>query len=107
MLLMEKGDVNGARENLERALQWTQNPVWQANLGGLYFKQGNYQGALVQFQKALAGMADNPALRDNLGMTFRALGRYAEAESQFREALRLDPNYQQAQAHLQQLLSGR
>jgi Flp pilus assembly protein TadD len=106
MLLMNKGDLDGAREHLERALQWTQNPIWQANLGGLYFKQGKYKAALAQFQKALPGMADNPALHDNLGLTYKALGKYIEAEAQFQEALRIDPNYHQAQGHLQQMQGG-
>jgi Flp pilus assembly protein TadD len=107
MLLMKKGDLNGAGEHLQRALQWTQNPIWQANLGGLYYRQGKYEAALEQFGKALSGMSDSPALRDNIGLTLMALGRKQAAANQFEEALRIDPNYSQARAHLQQLVNQR
>ena len=59
-------------------------------LGNLYFARGNFQEALVAYQKAIA---ENPAGSDahyRLGLTYKRLGDEAKAGSEFNDYKQLD-----------------
>ena len=114
------GDTTAAREQMERfqerktvldrlhqlrgALQRTQNPTERAqiltNIGRRYLKDGNYEKAVWEYQKAL-GM--NPQLApayNGIGIAYTMLEKYAEAIDAQQKALALQPDFVEAHAGL-------
>ncbi len=63
----------------------------------------NYAGALSVMQRAVSADPDNIQYRMDYGELAHGLGENATAEIQFFEALRIDPNFQQAQLALLEL----
>lgn len=59
--------------------------------GHLLERQGNYEGAVDQYQRALALAPQMTSARNRLGITLNKLGRHAEATSQFRLAVQQNP----------------
>ncbi|MDI1254807.1 MAG: tetratricopeptide repeat protein [Flavobacterium sp.] len=59
--------------------------------GEQYFSQGNYESALVQFNKAVKKDSKFAFAWDNLGICYRKLGRYKEAIPCYEKSLALDP----------------
>ena len=114
------GDTTAAREQMERfqerkaaldplhqllgALQRTQDPTERAqiltNIGRRYLKDGNYEKAVREYQKAL-GM--NPQLApayNGIGIAYTMLERYSAAIDAQQKALALQPNFVEAHAGL-------
>ncbi len=60
--------------------------------GHLLERQGNLEGALIQYRQALAQTPDLVAAHNRMGITLDKLGRHAEAAAAFREALQREPN---------------
>src|SRR6185436_7566807 len=61
-VLLKKGDLAGAEAHMISALQWTDDPIWHANLAGVLHTQQKFEEALPQFQKAIEAMPRNAAL---------------------------------------------
>ena len=114
------GDTTAAREQMERfqerktvldplhqlrgALQRTQDTTERAhilaNIGRRYLKDGDYEKAVWEYQKAL-GM--NPQLAtayNGIGIAYTMLERYSEAVAAQQKALALQPDFVEAHAGL-------
>ncbi len=63
------------------------------NLGEVYFRQGNYTGALKEFLKAESLYPDDPFLQNDLGLTYKAKKKPDLAIIHFKKALALKPDY--------------
>ena len=61
------------------------------NLALLLDAEGNHQGALVEFDRALGEDPENGALLVNRGALLGAMGRYAAAERDLKKVLRVEP----------------
>ena len=114
------GDTTAAREQMRRfqerktvldplhqlrgALQRAQDPTERAqilaNIARYYLKDGNYEKAVWEYQKAI-GM--NPQLStayNGIGIAYTVLERYSEAVEAQQKALALQPNFVEAHAGL-------
>jgi len=68
-----------------------ENPDALNNLGQRYQKQGKYEKAVVEFEKAIAMRPNFSKALNNVGTSYGALERYPEAERSFLKALELNP----------------
>lgn len=66
------------------------------NLALLLEKNGDTQGALVEYDRALELDADHATLLTNRGALLGAMGRYAAAERDLKKVLRADANHVEA-----------
>jgi Tfp pilus assembly protein PilF len=64
-----------------------------SNLGQIALDQGDLEGAVRYYQKAIQYRRTAPKTVNNLGTALARLGRYAEAIGYFEESIRLDPDY--------------
>ena len=62
------------------------------NLAQLLRKQGDLDGAVAAFERALALEPNHPQFRVNLGDTYRVMGELDLAERELASAVRLGPN---------------
>jgi tetratricopeptide (TPR) repeat protein len=79
------------------------NPnCWMAydNLGNIFFRKGQVDKAIAQFQKALEVHPDDAVAHNNLGNALVQKGRLDEAIAQHRKALEIDPGYAEAHYNL-------
>lgn len=76
------------------------------NLGILLARRGDLEGAILQFQGALAVQPRAADVLYNLGLTLEHLGRATEARASYRRALTLDPGAEDARAALGRLAAG-
>jgi tetratricopeptide (TPR) repeat protein len=60
------------------------------------YNRGDYAGAIINYDKALAIDPNNKIALGNKGAALYHLGRYTEAESNYDKALAIDPNYRDA-----------
>ena len=78
--------------NIPGQMPMTQEPRVTATTylahGHLLERQGQFERAVVQYQKALRMQPDFVTARNRLGITLNKLGRHTEASEQFRQALR-------------------
>ncbi len=65
------------------------------NLGNVYRLKGEYDKAIVEYQKSIAIRA-HPKTISNLGAMYRKLGRIDDALAEYRQALSIDPNSKEA-----------
>jgi Tfp pilus assembly protein PilF len=66
------------------------SPDTHNNLGQRYQKQGQYEKAIMEFEKALALRPDFPAVLNNLGTCYTEIKQYERAEASLRKALALE-----------------
>jgi tetratricopeptide (TPR) repeat protein len=76
------------------------NYVMHNNLGICLADQGDYGGAISQFEKALAIAPNYKRSHYNLGNSLLALGEIEASVKQYQEALRIDPDYVKARYNL-------
>lgn len=97
--LANRGDLNGALREIERALQW------DAHSPGIYETQaavlvglGRVSEAAVAYYQAaeLASLPAAPALALQAGLAYAEAGRMAEAENSFRFAVQRDETFHRA-----------
>ena len=67
------------------------------NLGNAFLDKKDIDGAIAEYQKAIAIDSDFALARNNLGGVLAQKGRVDEAIAQYQKALAIDPNY--AEAH--------
>ena len=89
---------------LRGALQRTQDPTERsqilANIGRLYLKDGHYEKAVWEYQKALGIDPQLASAYTGLGLAYTMLERYSEAVIAQRKALELQPDLAKAHAGL-------
>jgi len=74
--------------------------------GAASIEQGDAEGALALFERALATAPDDPAVYNNLGSALMRLGRGRDAAAEFRQALKRRPRYPEALLNLGSALAG-
>jgi tetratricopeptide (TPR) repeat protein len=76
--------------------------VWALNRTGVeQGKTGNYEGAIISFQKAIELDPGYAESYNNLGFAYYKNGEYDRAEEYFKKALKVDPDHQRAQKNLE------
>jgi hypothetical protein len=83
------------------------HPLALRNLGAMYFLDGDYDRAEVQFQRALELNPDEEMAENNLGLVYAQRGQYQDAASAFRREIEgnpsfADPYYNLAVVYLEQ-----
>ena len=95
--LGEEGDLTGARDHIEKALQLRPDYAGaHYNLGLLMLRQRDFANAQEQFNLALQTNQLDPMIWNGLGLAQASLGRIDEAISNYRHALELNPNFADA-----------
>ena len=91
-------------QELRGALQRTQDTTERAqilaNIARLYLKNGFYEKAVWEYQKALGMDPELVAAHNGLGIAYTMLGKHSEAVTAQRKALELQPNFAKAHAGL-------
>lgn len=87
--LLDRGDLAGAKRELEAALNiWQAYPDAHANLGRVLVRQSNFEQALLHLKRAAAsGQMDDTALDVELGDALAGLDRLTEAVAAYQHAL--------------------
>jgi Flp pilus assembly protein TadD len=98
--------------NLETLWQTTiaRNPgcaMAYNNLGSTFFKKGQVDEAIVQYQKALAFQPNDTLAHNNLGIALLQKGRADEAIAQFKKVLEIQPRDAEAHYNLANTLLGK
>jgi tetratricopeptide (TPR) repeat protein len=91
---LERGDLDAARQQLEKALaiQPDYLPAL-GNLGVLQRAEGRLNEATVTYRRILEQQPDNPLVWYNLGLISWRQGRLEEASRHFARSLELNPNF--------------
>ena len=91
-------------QELRGALQREQGTAKRAqiltNIARLYLKNGFYEKAVWEYQKALGMDPELVAAHNGLGIAYTMLGKHSEAVTAQRKALELQPNFTKAHAGL-------
>lgn len=106
--LLQKNRTDEAFENLQKALALNPNfSSAYANLGALYEKQNKTDEALNAYAKALEASQINSfsaQMNYKLGVLLEKKGDNQQALTRYREAIRLKPDFSQAQQNVDLLL---
>ena len=79
------------------------DPAIAAETGRTLLAEGEADGALNEFGRALALDPNNPLYLNNRGVALEALGQTEAARADFERALDIDPNLAEAKINLQKL----
>ncbi len=104
-LLMIQGRQDEAGRLLEKTLQV--DPIYvpaMKNLGDVRMRQGRIGEALPLYRKALRHGEEDPELLNNYGVALFFHGEKEEAVQKIRAAIRLKPDYAEAQDNLRKIL---
>ncbi|HUV03021.1 MAG TPA: tetratricopeptide repeat protein [Desulfobacteria bacterium] len=74
-----------------------------ANRGYTYYKKGNFENALKDYNRAIELDPNNAGYYNSRGTTYRKSKRYDKEEKDYKKALELDPNYDVAMLNLSEL----
>lgn len=92
--LMELGDVEAARELLEKALDGdVENPALHAQLAQVHFKAKRFDAAIAAATESLSLLYFQPTLHALLGQALLEKGMLAEAEQELRVAVAQSPRH--------------
>jgi protein O-mannosyl-transferase len=107
-LLMIRGRQDEASRLLEKALEIdpTYGPAMK-NLGDVRMRQGKIGEAIPLYQKAVLLYDEDPELLNNYGVALFLKKEKEEAVVKIRTALRLKPDYPEAQDNLRKILESR
>ena len=87
---------------LRGALQRTQGATERSqlliNIGRFYLKNGHYEKAVSEYQKALGMVPQSVAAYNGIGVAYTMLEKYDEAVAAQRKALALQPDFTKAHA---------
>jgi len=104
LMYHQHGLFESARNNYLKALQL--EPTYaQAyiNYGVLLYQQEKIDEAIENYRLGLSFVSDSRELHYNLGVLLETKGQKKEAAEQFRAALKIDPNYIDAQQNLMKI----
>jgi tetratricopeptide (TPR) repeat protein len=104
--LFQRGDLNGATNQYQAALQI--RPDYEEahfNLGTALLQSGDAEGAINEFQTALRLQPDHAQAHINLGSALAQKGDVRDAIAQIQSGLRLDPGNVEANNNLAWLLA--
>lgn len=88
------------RGALQRTQDTTERAQILANIGRLYLKNGHYEKAIWEYQKALGIDPQLVAAYNGIGITYTMLEKYSEAVTAQQKALELQPDFAKAHAGL-------
>lgn len=89
---MNNNDLDGARRDLDRALELDpDNSVAVHDIGAIHFRKGEFKEALPYFEKAIHLSPTKSAAREHLGMTYMKLDRPEDAVRELEAAVALEP----------------
>ena len=88
------------RGALQRTQDTTERAQILANIGRLYLKDGHYEKAAWEYQKALGMDPQLVSAYNGLGLAYTMLEKYSEAVIAQRRALELQPDFAKAYAGL-------
>ncbi|MBF0479411.1 MAG: tetratricopeptide repeat protein [Candidatus Omnitrophica bacterium] len=94
LILEDRGDFNGALNDLNRAI-FLRSDLAEAynNRGGLMGKMNNYDQALANLDRALNLMPNFPEAYYNRAMVFQKTNRLPEAVVELTKAININPKY--------------
>jgi hypothetical protein len=99
--LLARGEADGARDALERALGLrARDPKVLGLLGQACYRLGKYDDAIVAWQRLVDESPAEPAARVNLGLAFLRARRQSQAVRQLEIALDLNPDHKKAMGYL-------
>ncbi len=101
--MAEHHDYAGAETLLREVAARDPSVQVIASLGSVMDLQGNHEGAIAEYQRALAVSPDNPLLHTMLAQSLHAQGRDREALAQCKQALAIQPGNAAARALKTQL----
>jgi tetratricopeptide (TPR) repeat protein len=70
------------------------------NLGNLNYNAGNFETAILKYQKALVYNAKSAVVYNNIGSAYNELGNYSEAIKYCEKSLQMDSTYSLAKNNL-------
>ena len=99
-------------ENLDRAVALAQsasqqardNPAVRDTLGWVYYRKQVFDLAILAFEESVEKDPNNPLYRYHLGLAFAKQGNLGRARLAFESALKIKPDYEEAQQALKSLL---
>jgi tetratricopeptide (TPR) repeat protein len=98
---LQIGHWKNSIELFTHALQYTSgNYVMHNNLGICLADEGDFDGAIAEFEKALAIAPNYKRSQYNLGNSLLAKGEIKASIKHYQEALRIDPGYVKARYNL-------
>ncbi|MCC6329074.1 MAG: tetratricopeptide repeat protein, partial [Acidobacteria bacterium] len=107
-VLADLGDLNGAADALNKAVQRDSDSGFAWNeLGAVYRKQNKYKDAAAAFRKAADKDEKNPVIQYNLGEAELQNGNIGEAKKAYQRLKKLGPTGSQFAARLEQLSGGK
>ena len=99
--LLQQGQVNEARDHLERAFQMRPGDEKAKNLLGLaYFKLGDFVRAAEVYEALVRENGADPTLRVNLGLVYLKSNQLTRAVREFETAVELQPGHLKAHNYL-------
>lgn len=99
--LLQSGQVQEARDHLERAYQMRPGDEKAKNLLGLaYFKLGEFERAAEVYEALVQENGADPTLRVNLGLVYLKSNQLARAVREFERAVELQPSHLKAHNYL-------
>jgi hypothetical protein len=99
--LLQQGQVNEARDHLERAYQMRPGDEKAKNLLGLaYFKLGDFGRAAEVYEALVRENGADPTLRVNLGLVYLKSNQLTRAVREFESAVELSPGHLKAHNYL-------
>jgi type IV pilus assembly protein PilF len=81
-----------ARPSLARSEEGDSMAVLNTQLGIEYFRQGNFETALMRLERAVQIDRDYGPAHDALGLLYARLGQKEDADRHFRRSVELQPN---------------
>ncbi len=104
----QRGDWEGVFERVREALEsWVPRECIDADLavselvrGRDLQQEGDFQGAIECYERAIAIEPNNAIGYSNLGVIKQQLGEFAEAIAYYRQALEIDPNLAETLSNL-------
>jgi protein O-mannosyl-transferase len=91
-LMVQKGDLEKAKDMYQQALEIRENTRSLFNLGQVYNSLGQHQLAIKMFERGVSLNSKDAQARAMLGGTYLMMGRVNEALEQLIEAEKLDKN---------------